>query len=80
MAPERAVTVALDGFGAEQGFDVLAEGASLAASDGIAVRVFGPERSLGLDGAKGIEVLETTEWIGNDEDPVAADCDTEDTR
>ena len=36
MAPERGVTVALDGFGAEQGFDVLAEGARRAAADGIA--------------------------------------------
>nr|MBA3866861.1 phosphate acyltransferase PlsX [Solirubrobacterales bacterium] len=72
MAPERAVTVALDGFGAEQGFEVLAEGARLAAADGIAVRVFGPERSLGLDGAEGIEVIPASEWIGNDDDPVAA--------
>jgi glycerol-3-phosphate acyltransferase PlsX len=66
------VTVALDGYGAEQGFDVLAEGARLAAEDGISVRVFGPERSLGLDGVDGIEVISTTEWIANDEDPVAA--------
>lgn len=72
MAPGRAVTVALDGFGAEQGFDVLAEGARLAAADGIAVRVFGPERSLGLDGVAGVEVVQTTESIGNDEDAVAA--------
>ncbi|HVQ58445.1 MAG TPA: phosphate acyltransferase PlsX [Solirubrobacterales bacterium] len=72
MAPRRAVTVALDGYGAEQGFDVLAEGARLAAADGIGVRVFGPERALGLSGAEGIEVVQSSEWIGNDEDPVAA--------
>ncbi|HEX5592437.1 MAG TPA: phosphate acyltransferase PlsX [Solirubrobacterales bacterium] len=72
MAPGRAVTVALDGFGAEQGFDVLAQGARLAAADGIGVRVFGPQRALGLDGAEGIEVVDTTESIGNDEDPVPA--------
>ncbi|HEX5609077.1 MAG TPA: phosphate acyltransferase PlsX [Solirubrobacterales bacterium] len=72
MAPRRAVTVALDGYGAEQGFDVLAEGARLAAADGIGVRVFGPERALCLSGTEGIEVVETAEWIGNDEDPVAA--------
>jgi phosphate acyltransferase len=72
VPPRRAVTVALDGFGAERGFDVLAEGARLATADGIAVRVFGPERALGLDGADGIEVVQTTESIGNDEDPVAA--------
>jgi glycerol-3-phosphate acyltransferase PlsX len=72
VALGRGVTVALDGYGAEQGFDVLAEGARLAAADGIGVRVFGPERSLGLDGVEGVEVVDTREWIGNDEDPVAA--------
>ena len=66
------VTVALDGFGAEQGFDVLAEGARLAAADGIRLRVFGPPEELGLDGVDGIEVVPTAEWIGNDEDPVPA--------
>jgi len=66
------VTVALDGFGAEQGFDVLAQGARLAAADGIGVRVFGPQRALGLDGVDGIEVLDTSETIANDEDPVPA--------
>ncbi len=66
------VTVALDGFGAEQGFAVLAEGARLAAADGIGVRVFGPPAELGLDGAAGIEVVPTTESIGNDEDAVRA--------
>ncbi len=66
------ITVALDGYGAEQGFDVLAEGALRAADDGIKVRIFGPPKELGLDGADGVEVVPTTEWIGNDEDPVAA--------
>jgi glycerol-3-phosphate acyltransferase PlsX len=66
------VTVALDGFGAEQGFDVLAEGARMAAEDGIRLRVFGPPEELRLDGAAGIEVVPTSEWIGNDEDAVAA--------
>ena len=46
MPGGRGVTVALDGFGAEQGFDVLAEGARLAAADGICVRVFGPATEL----------------------------------
>jgi glycerol-3-phosphate acyltransferase PlsX len=67
-----SVTVALDGFGAEQGFAVLAEGARLAAADGICVRVFGPAAELGLGGADGIEVVPTAEWIGNDEDAVRA--------
>jgi glycerol-3-phosphate acyltransferase PlsX len=66
------VTVALDGYGAEQGFSVLAEGARMAAADGILVRVFGPPGQLALDGTDGIEVVPTEEWIGNDEDPVGA--------
>jgi len=66
------VTVALDGFGAEQGFAVLAEGAKLAAAYGICVRVFGPAAELGLDSAPRIEVVPTEEWIGNDEDAVRA--------
>ena len=68
----RGVTVALDGHGAEQGYDVLAEGARRAAADGIALRVFGPAAELGLDGVEGIEVVPTTEWISNQDDPVPA--------
>ncbi len=68
----RGVTVALDGFGAEQGFDVLAAGARAAAADGITIRVFGPPGELGLDGVEGIEVMPTDQWIGNTEEPVAA--------
>jgi phosphate acyltransferase len=70
VAQSRPVTIALDGFGAEQGFDVLAEGARRAAADGIGVRVFGPERALGLQGVPGVEVVPTTEWIGNEDDAV----------
>jgi glycerol-3-phosphate acyltransferase PlsX len=70
VARSRPVTIALDGFGAEQGFDVLAEGARRAAADGIGVRVFGPQRLLALDGVDGVEVIPTSEWIGNDDDPV----------
>jgi glycerol-3-phosphate acyltransferase PlsX len=66
------VTVALDGYGAEQGFDVLAEGARLAAADGIALRVFGPPAELGLERVEGVEVVPTPEWISNKEDPVSA--------
>jgi phosphate acyltransferase len=72
MPPDGGVTVALDGYGAEQGFGMLAEGARMAAADGIRVRVFGPERDLGLDGVDGVEVIPTAEWIGNDVDPVPA--------
>jgi phosphate acyltransferase len=71
-AAGHGVTVALDGFGAEQGFGVLAEGARMAAADGIRVRVFGPPEELGLDGVDGVEVVPTSEWVGNDEDPVTA--------
>ena len=70
MPEGRGVTVALDGYGAEQGFDVLAEGARLAAAGGIGIRVFGPPEELGLDGVDGVEVIPTSEWIANDEDPV----------
>ena len=72
MAGGRGATVALDGFGAEQGFEALAAGARMAAADGIRLRVFGPPRKLGLDGVEGVEVVETTEWISNEEDPVPA--------
>jgi phosphate acyltransferase len=66
-------TVALDGFGAEQGFGALAEGARLAAADpGLRLRVFGPPAELGLDGVGGVEVIATEEWIGNEDDPVPA--------
>ena len=72
MARAGGVTVALDGYGAEQGFDVLAEGARRAAEDGIRVRVFGPPKELGLDGVEDVEVVPTREWIGNEEEPVKA--------
>ncbi len=66
--------VALDGFGVEGGFEVLAEGARRAAGDGISIRVFGPADPLValLGGSPGIELVETDEWIGNDDDPVPA--------
>jgi glycerol-3-phosphate acyltransferase PlsX len=72
VQPGGGVTVALDGFGAEHGFGVLAEGARMAAADGIRLRVFGPERELGLVGVEGVEVVHTAQWIGNEEDPVPA--------
>jgi phosphate acyltransferase len=72
MSEGRGVTVALDGYGAEQGFEVLAEGARLAAADGIGVRVFGPAEKLKLERVDGVEVVPTTDWIANEEDPVPA--------
>jgi glycerol-3-phosphate acyltransferase PlsX len=65
-------TVALDGFGAERGFEVLAQGARRAAADGIRVRVFGPPAELGLQGADGVEVVPAADWITNEEDAVPA--------
>jgi glycerol-3-phosphate acyltransferase PlsX len=65
-------TVALDGFGAESGFDALAAGARLAAADGIRLRVFGSPGELSLDGVAGIEVIPTAEWIRQEEDPIPA--------
>jgi glycerol-3-phosphate acyltransferase PlsX len=72
MPAGRGVTVALDGFGVEQGFDVLAQGARLAAAGGISLRIFGPPDELGLDGVEGVEVVPTSEWISNEEDPIPA--------
>ncbi len=64
------VTVALDGFGAEQGFEVLAEGVRMAAADGIRLRVFGPPEELGLADIAGVEIIPTTDSVGNEEDAV----------
>jgi len=68
----RGATVALDGFGAERGFEALAAGARTAAADGILLRVFGPPQELGLEGVEGIEVVATADSISNEEDPVPA--------
>jgi glycerol-3-phosphate acyltransferase PlsX len=65
-------TVALDGFGAERGFEALAEGARRAASERIRLRVFGPPDQLDLEGTEGVEVVPTAEWIRNEDDPVPA--------
>ena len=72
MGGGRGATVALDGFGAERGFEALAAGARTAAADGILLRVFGPPQELGLEGVEGIEVVATADSISNEEDPVPA--------
>ena len=61
--------VALDAYGADGGPDLVLEGARLAAADGIPVRIYGPS---GLAASDGIELEPTTEWIGNEAEPVAA--------
>ncbi len=63
-------TVALDGLGVENGFDVLSEGIRLAAADGIGLRVFGPGSEIDVSGVSGVEVIDTTDQITNDDDPV----------
>jgi phosphate acyltransferase len=72
VAADGGITVALDGYGVEQGFEELAEGVRMAADDGIQVQVYGPPDELGLDGEHGIQVIPTEDWISNGEDPVAA--------
>src|SRR3954454_16829013 len=61
--------VALDAYGADGGPDVVLEGARLAAAGGSPGRIFGPS---GLDASDGIELDPTTDWIGNEAEPVAA--------
>jgi len=61
--------VALDAYGADGGPELVLEGASLAAADGIPIRVFGPGT---LEAGAGIELDPTTDWIGNEAEPVAA--------
>ena len=61
--------VALDAYGADGGPELVMEGARLAAADGIPVRVFGPGS---LEAPDGVELEPTTDWIGNEAEPVAA--------
>lgn len=69
---ERPVTVAFDALGAEAGIDAVAEGVRIAAADGIAVRVFGPAAAFAGLAAGYVEIVDTSEVIGNDEEPVRA--------
>jgi len=61
--------VALDGYGTDAGPEIVVEGARLAAADGIPVRIFGPAS---LNAPVGVELDPTTDWIGNEAEPVAA--------
>lgn len=67
-----SVTVALDARGVEQGNDVLIEGAKLALSEGIGLRVFGAAAELGMLETAGATVIDAPGAITNDDDPVAA--------
>ena len=65
--------VALDGRGADRGPEAITAGARIAAADGIGIRAFGDAAELApLEGIEGIEVLEASAEITNDEEPVAA--------
>jgi phosphate acyltransferase len=64
-----SLPVALDAYGADGGPELVLEGARLAAADGIPVRIFGPGS---LEAPAGVELEPTTEWIGNEAEPVAA--------
>ncbi len=68
VEPERP-PVALDGYGADGGPELVLEGARIAAHDGIPIRVFGPSS---LEPPPGVELEPTTDWIGNEAEPVAA--------
>jgi glycerol-3-phosphate acyltransferase PlsX len=58
--------IALDAHGADGGFEVVAEGARRA---GVPVRVYGPASAPEL---AGLDVVDTPEWIANDEEVVRA--------
>lgn len=67
------VVVAFDALGAEAGADAVLPGVSSAAGDGIGVRVFGRASELSdLNHLDGVEVIDTDDVIGNDEEPVRA--------
>src|SRR5215203_2267446 len=61
--------VALDAYGADGGPELVFQGARLAAADGIPVRLFGPAS---LDLPAGVELDPTSEWNGNEAEPVVA--------
>jgi glycerol-3-phosphate acyltransferase PlsX len=68
-----AVTVALDGRGAERGTEAVIDGARLAAADGIRLRVFGDLEALhDAAGIDGVELVAAAEEITNSDEPVAA--------
>jgi phosphate acyltransferase len=68
-----AVTVALDGRGAERGSDAVIDGVRAAAADGIRLRVFGDLGALRDAGEiDGVELIAASDEITNSDEPVAA--------
>jgi glycerol-3-phosphate acyltransferase PlsX len=69
----RRAVVAFDALGAEGGAEVVVPGVRKAAAEKIPVRVFGRRAELGdLSALDGVEVVEATEVVSNEEEPVAA--------
>src|SRR3954470_21137830 len=69
MAEPNRLPVAVDAYGADGGPEVVLEGVRLAPAAGISVRLFGPSS---LDPPDGVDLDPTTDWIGNEAEPVAA--------
>jgi glycerol-3-phosphate acyltransferase PlsX len=68
-----AVTVALDGRGAERGVEAVIEGARAAAADGIRLRIFGDPKALArIREVEGVELVSAAEEITNSDEPVVA--------
>lgn len=68
-----APVVAFDALGAESGPAAVVEGVGRAVADGISVRVFGRRSELEpLEALQEVEILDTSERIGNEAEPVAA--------
>jgi glycerol-3-phosphate acyltransferase PlsX len=64
-----AIPVALDAYGADGGPELVLEGAGIAAAQGVPVRIFGPAS---LETPDGVALEPTSEWIGNEAEPVSA--------
>jgi fatty acid/phospholipid biosynthesis enzyme len=68
-----AVTVALDGRGAERGTEAVIAGARAVAADGVRLRVFGdPDALRDVRELDGVELVAAHEEITNSDEPVAA--------
>jgi glycerol-3-phosphate acyltransferase PlsX len=69
MAKPALLPIAVDAYGADGGPELVLEGARMAAAQGVPVTIFGPS-SLGT--ADGVALEPTSEWIGNEAEPVSA--------
>jgi glycerol-3-phosphate acyltransferase PlsX len=69
MAKPALLPVAVDAYGADGGPELVMEGARMAAAQGVRVTIFGPSS---LDTGEGVALEPTSEWIGNEAEPVSA--------